>query len=361
LSSNAGISGSRQSVQNGGDDTNTGGNTNTNNNRRFQRNPDDPFADPIRGNNVTRNQTGDNTFSNSSNANNNNSMGRSSGSSTANNNSTGAGSASRRSSGASVQNTDGNTNSNRQFQRSPDDPFADPIRGNNMTRQTGDNTFSNSSTANNNNSTGRSTSSNSANRRASATSVQNTDDNGTSNRNSNRRFQRNPGDPFADPIRGNNTNQNQTGQNGFSNSTDSSNNNSTGQSNSRGQSATGFNNRNTLADRTGLGFSNSGRSLALKDVTSGSLAERAGFESGDRILSIDGQDLSNFRDLSRFLSQNNSGNVDVLVDRNGEEETISLNLADIAGAMQGTSRSGRQGSDRSRLTRQRDFQVDGSQ
>ena len=137
-----------------------------------------------------------------------------------------------------------------------------------------------------------------------------------------------------------------------------------GGSSGNSNSLAGAFNRSTFQDRLGFDFSNNGRSLTVSDVTSNSFAATAGFESGDRIVAIDGQRVNSFRDFGGQL-RNLNGDVDVTVLRDGQRETISLNVDDALQQLQATqsgraTRSGSDSGNRVRSTRAlQDVQVDG--
>ncbi len=58
-------------------------------------------------------------------------------------------------------------------------------------------------------------------------------------------------------------------------------------------------------------------------VNPGSAAEQAGFESGDEILAIDGQEIGSFSDMQRIVSVSPDQELTFLVQREGEQITLS--------------------------------------
>jgi regulator of sigma E protease len=58
----------------------------------------------------------------------------------------------------------------------------------------------------------------------------------------------------------------------------------------------------------------------LKD----SPAEKAGIATGDRIISVDGCEVEKYRDITLKISENESGEVKLLIDRNGEHREICV-------------------------------------
>lgn len=60
------------------------------------------------------------------------------------------------------------------------------------------------------------------------------------------------------------------------------------------------------------------------EVMDGSAAEEAGILPGDRILMMDGKDVSLFTDLSRYVVLKSNSTIDTVLDRNGERITLAL-------------------------------------
>jgi regulator of sigma E protease len=54
------------------------------------------------------------------------------------------------------------------------------------------------------------------------------------------------------------------------------------------------------------------------------VAARAGLLAGDRIVSVDGNDISRFEDIKRFIGMNEGTPVPVIVDRGGKKQTFIL-------------------------------------
>lgn len=62
----------------------------------------------------------------------------------------------------------------------------------------------------------------------------------------------------------------------------------------------------------------------IGDVLTGSVAEAAGFEPGDRILSVDGYEVRGFEDFQRYVATSPERNVVVELERGGAERTLNL-------------------------------------
>jgi len=62
----------------------------------------------------------------------------------------------------------------------------------------------------------------------------------------------------------------------------------------------------------------------IGDVVAGSVAERAGLEAGDRILSVDGFTVSGFEDFQRLISTAPEHQVTIALERNGTDKTLTL-------------------------------------
>lgn len=77
---------------------------------------------------------------------------------------------------------------------------------------------------------------------------------------------------------------------------------------------------------TGIGLT-VGKQYYLSDVGSvlaDSPAEAAGFQPGDKILTLDGNDARNFSFVQQYIMLRNSTQIDVVVDRNGQEVELSV-------------------------------------
>jgi regulator of sigma E protease len=61
----------------------------------------------------------------------------------------------------------------------------------------------------------------------------------------------------------------------------------------------------------------------VDQVVAGSVAERAGFEPGDLVLSIDGAEIESFSDLQRAVGISADTELTIVVDRNGELVTLA--------------------------------------
>lgn len=62
----------------------------------------------------------------------------------------------------------------------------------------------------------------------------------------------------------------------------------------------------------------------IDTVTAGSVAERAGLQSGDRIISVDGYEVRGFEDFQRLVATAPERTVSIVLDRNGADQTIQL-------------------------------------
>lgn len=62
----------------------------------------------------------------------------------------------------------------------------------------------------------------------------------------------------------------------------------------------------------------------IGEVLAGSVAEAAGFEPGDRILSVDGYEVRGFEDFQRYVATSPERNVVVELERGGAERTLNL-------------------------------------
>lgn len=61
----------------------------------------------------------------------------------------------------------------------------------------------------------------------------------------------------------------------------------------------------------------------IGDVNKGSAAERAGLESGDRIVGLAGQTIKDFAEVAAIVQKSNGAPLDIVVERNGQRQTIS--------------------------------------
>jgi regulator of sigma E protease len=99
-------------------------------------------------------------------------------------------------------------------------------------------------------------------------------------------------------------------------------------------------------------------------ILSGSVAERAGFQPGDRVLRIDGKPIATFEALQRLVNASPDLRLSIVVDRKGQETTIAATpeLMEIKSSL-GISRIGRLGltgsSDPAHLRTERYGPVDG--
>ena len=81
----------------------------------------------------------------------------------------------------------------------------------------------------------------------------------------------------------------------------------------------------TIAESLGL---NDAMGALVSEVTEDGPAEEAGLESGDVILSFDGQDIETMRDLPRIVAETQVGKtVDVEILRRGARETVQVEIA----------------------------------
>ena len=62
----------------------------------------------------------------------------------------------------------------------------------------------------------------------------------------------------------------------------------------------------------------------VDQVTDGSPAYEAGVNSGDRIISIDGDETDEWADISQAISTSEGDSISMVVERNGEENTLDL-------------------------------------
>lgn len=62
----------------------------------------------------------------------------------------------------------------------------------------------------------------------------------------------------------------------------------------------------------------------IGEVVAGSVAQTAGIEAGDTILSVDGYSVRGFEDFQRLVATSPARQVTILLDRNGTSETITL-------------------------------------
>ncbi|EJT6501939.1 SpoIVB peptidase [Clostridium perfringens] len=72
--------------------------------------------------------------------------------------------------------------------------------------------------------------------------------------------------------------------------------------------------------------------VGYSDLTIGegeveSPAQNGGIQIGDRLISINGNKIKNSKDLSKKINESKSENVEILIERNGEEITKNINLS----------------------------------
>lgn len=72
--------------------------------------------------------------------------------------------------------------------------------------------------------------------------------------------------------------------------------------------------------------------VGYSDITTGSgevesPAQNGGIQIGDRLISVNGNKIKNSKDLSKKINESKSENVEILIERNGEEITKNINLS----------------------------------
>ncbi|HAT4245398.1 TPA: SpoIVB peptidase [Clostridium perfringens] len=72
--------------------------------------------------------------------------------------------------------------------------------------------------------------------------------------------------------------------------------------------------------------------VGYSDITTGSgevesPAQNGGIQIGDRLISVNGNKIKNSKDLSKKINESKSENVEILLERNGEEITKNINLS----------------------------------
>ncbi len=72
--------------------------------------------------------------------------------------------------------------------------------------------------------------------------------------------------------------------------------------------------------------------MGYSDITTGSgevksPAQNGGIQIGDRLISVNGNKIKNSKDLSKKINESKSENVEILLERNGEEITKNINLS----------------------------------
>ena len=72
--------------------------------------------------------------------------------------------------------------------------------------------------------------------------------------------------------------------------------------------------------------------VGYSDFTTGegeveSPAQNGGIQIGDRLISVNGNKIKNSKDLSKKINESKSENVEILIERNGEEITKNINLS----------------------------------
>jgi C-terminal processing protease CtpA/Prc len=89
-------------------------------------------------------------------------------------------------------------------------------------------------------------------------------------------------------------------------------------------------NQGAVSQRLGWEFeTNDADPLTLASVTDGSWADRLGFQAGDQIVSIGGEEIANYSGLIRYLRTHRDGSTTVQVERDGGLEAIDINLATL--------------------------------
>ena len=73
-----------------------------------------------------------------------------------------------------------------------------------------------------------------------------------------------------------------------------------------------------------LGYGRYTITPVIGDVLPGSVAEAAGLESGDTILSVDGYEVRGFEDFQRLVATAPERSVRIVLDRDGAEQTLTL-------------------------------------
>ncbi|MDK0952611.1 SpoIVB peptidase [Clostridium perfringens] len=68
-------------------------------------------------------------------------------------------------------------------------------------------------------------------------------------------------------------------------------------------------------------------SLTLGEGEIESPAQNGGIQIGDRLISVNGNKIKNSKDLSKKINESKSENVEILIERNGEEITKNINLS----------------------------------
>lgn len=67
--------------------------------------------------------------------------------------------------------------------------------------------------------------------------------------------------------------------------------------------------------------------FAIGKIEKGTPAERAGLQSGDKILSVDGTQINYFQELQKVLEKKKGTKIEVVVARNGESKTLPVNVS----------------------------------
>ncbi|KKB78048.1 zinc metalloprotease [Devosia soli] len=73
-----------------------------------------------------------------------------------------------------------------------------------------------------------------------------------------------------------------------------------------------------------LGYGRYTVPAVVEDVIAGSVAEAAGFEPGDKILSVDGYVVRGFEDFQRYVATSPARQVSIDIERGGSERTLTL-------------------------------------
>ena len=82
----------------------------------------------------------------------------------------------------------------------------------------------------------------------------------------------------------------------------------------------------TICIFTGLIFANglSTTEPIAGDIIPGSAAEAAGLQPGDRVISVDGEEVARFNDIPRVIATNTGTEITLIIERSGERLTVAL-------------------------------------
>lgn len=79
----------------------------------------------------------------------------------------------------------------------------------------------------------------------------------------------------------------------------------------------------------------------IQSVTSGSEAESSGFSRGDRIVSVDGTEVSTSSEFDAIIKEHSVGDaVSITISRNGKQATLSLVLEESIPTTYGSNSTG---------------------